>query len=229
MVKKSLNRNVNRSLELSDFEIKFSFHRRLLDNDLNDFITKVTGHLRAFNENTEKFDIPVGRIFVYRIEIARAFEEGESIWQIFDSQDAELADYYSNLFNEDDFSDNLQNIVEPGFGTDLLIVDRVEILKDFRGLNLGLILALRAIESFSDGCGYIALRPCPLQFGPYRHKEAKKLQLMGYDQFSKNEAEAFKNLCRHWGKIGFVQIGNSTVYIKSPALENPSIEKLFAK
>ncbi len=229
MVNKSVNRNVDCSLELSDFEIKFSFHRRLLDDDLNDFITKVTGHLRAFNENTEKFDIPVGRIFVYRIEIARALEQGESIWQIFDSQDSELADYYSNLFNEDDFSDNLQNIVEPGFGTDLLIVDRVEILKDFRGLNLGLILALRAIESFSDGCGYIALRPCPLQFGPYRHKEAEKLQLMGYDQFSKNEAEAFKNLCRHWGKIGFVQIGSSTVYIKSPALENPSIEKLFAK
>lgn len=229
MVNKSPKLNVNPTLELSDFEIKFSFRRRLLNNDLNDFITKLTGHLRAFNNETERFDIPVGRIYVYRIEIARAFEEGESIWQIFDSQDAELADYYSNLFNEDDFSDDLQNIVAPGFGTDLLIVDRVEILKDFRGLNLGLILALRAIESFSDGCGYIALRPCPLQFGPYRNKETKKLQLMGYDQFSKNERQAFKNLRRHWSKIGFVPVGNSTVYIKSPALENLSIGKLFVK
>jgi Resolvase, N terminal domain len=77
-------------------------------------------------------------------------------------------------------------------GTDLLIIDRVELEPKFRGHNLGLIMALRTVDYLSHGCSYVALRPFPLQFSP--RMTDKTLKQMRYDLFTKDEPKAFKLL-----------------------------------
>jgi hypothetical protein len=161
-----------------------------LQDGPDDFVRDIGGTLNTFNEDREEFDVPVGRVTAYRVEAALARQAGEPIEFVFDSVDDELADYYSNLFDGDDFAEDIQRLMEPGFGSDLLIVDRVEIDPKFRGQNLGLILAIKTIETFSEGCAYVALRPCPLQHGPYRGWTKNKLKSKGYDSFEQNKTRA---------------------------------------
>ena len=208
-------------LDPSEFRIRFDTIAPLLPDDPHDYIREIDGTLNIFDEDLEEFSIPVGRVSAYKVEIALAAQAKEPILFVFDSVNDELSDYFSNLFDEDDFSSEIQSMLEPASGRDLLIIDRVEIDPEFRGKNLGLIAAMKTIETFSGGCAYVTLRPCPLQFGLYRN-DAKKLKTLKYDEFEKTESRARKRLQKYWGQLGFKQIRDTDVFILSTAYNLPT-------
>ncbi len=213
-----------KSSDLEDFRIRFEFDQRLIDSeDPHEFITEITGTLNVYNEDTEAFDIPVGHISVHKVELGRALDAKASLFDIFDCRNSELHALYGHLFDDkNDFHQHLEDIVHPGFGSDLLIVERVEIDPEHRGQDLGLLLASRAIDAFADGCQYVVTIPSPLQFGLYSEASAKDRKIKGFDKFVKDEAVATKKISDHWKKIGFVELPDEpNILITSPALRRP--------
>lgn len=85
----------------------------------------------------------------------------------------------------------------------VLILDRLEILPQFRGHGLGAEVIRRLIERFSPGADLVAMKPFPLQLeanpcdqGAWRDK----LQLEG---LSRNAARSTSKLRRYYAAIGF--------------------------
>lgn len=221
-----MRKNKKLTFEPSDFRLRFETGGPLLPDDPSDFVRSIHGTLNIFDEQREEFSVPVGHVSAYHVEIGLAKQAKEPITFVFDSVDDELADYFSILFEDENFSEGLEEILEPGFGGDLLIIDRVEIDPEFRGKNLGLIAALKTIETFSGGCAYVALRPFPLQYGPLR-SQTKKLKQQKYDRFVKSEPQARKKLRDYWGQLGFKRVHDSDVFILSTAYHLPtSVAKL---
>ncbi len=213
--------------DMCDFRLKFSYSTGFTDEDPSDFVTRIVGRLKFYNDDSEGYGIPAGRLIAHRIEITRAMNQGRTIWDIFDSIDAELSDYWEALFEEDKIRPEIENLLEPSFnGSDLLIIDRVEVLSEFRGHNLGLMMTQRAIECLSSGCQYVAIRPFPLQFSPRADKE--KLKRTGYGTFVRTESAAIEKLRRYWATIGFVRIGESNVFLLNPSKNFPnSVESMI--
>ena len=213
--------------DISDFRFKFSFSTGFIDGDPSDFVTRIVGRLKFYNEDSEGYGIPAGRLIAHRIEIGRARNQQRTIWDIFDSVDSELSDYWETLFEDDEIRPEIEELLDPSFnGNDLLIIDRVEVLSDFRGHNLGLMMTQRAIECLSSGCQYVAIRPFPLQYSPRANKE--KLEKMGYGTFVKTESAAFDKLRKYWGMIGFMRIGDSNVFLLNPSKNLPnSVDEMF--
>ena len=94
---------------------------------------------------------------------------GQCVWENgFDVLDthAETVEYYDVIYgrSESEFNDTLLSLLNDDiFLSNLLIIDRLEILPSYRGRNLGLIIMRRLIQRFSWGVGVIAIKPFPLQ------------------------------------------------------------------
>lgn len=211
-----------RASDLGEFRIRFEFQQKLMNSrDPHEFVTEITGTLNVFNEDSDSFDIPAGQILLQKIEIERAWETKAPLFEIFDSVDSELAELFENFFDieENDFHPHLENLVHPGFGSDLLIVERVEIDPEYRGQDLGLLLVSRAIDALAGGCQYVATKPFPLQFGLYKKASVTERNTKGFDKFNGTEAAATKKISNHWKKLGFVELPDEPkILITSPAV-----------
>lgn len=227
---KKIQKPIKENFEISNFKVIFNFESVLCSNEPHDYIKEIEAQLVIQNISTPDKNVIVGVANIYKVELGRAMNERQSTTEIFDSYNDELFDYYETLFDleSEEFNLNLEKLAEPGMGSDLLIIDKVEILPKYRGMNLGLVLAQEAISNLSGGCQYVTLRPFPLQFGPHKKIPANKKAALKYDLFDRIEKKAFSKLRNHWGKLNFVRVGKSNVFIKSPeSLPHINIENLF--
>jgi GNAT superfamily N-acetyltransferase len=152
-----------------------------------------------------------GSFRVSYIDVGAAMNAGASVFDIFDYTQ-ELCDYYSAIFDDETLnaSAELNRLFEediwPG---NVLILDRLEILPEFRGHDLGLVVIRRLIERFGAGAGVVAMTPFPLQHGCARdddgedEEEKDWRQKMRYDNFDKNLQRAIGRLRRYYAKLGF--------------------------
>jgi len=134
--------------------------------------------------------------------------------------------YYEALYAADDleYSDEVLSLFDHDvLGTNLLILDRLELLPRYRGQKLGLLIMRKLIRRFSADAGIVAIEPFPLQF---EHEVSDGRERKWHDElrlsdFPKDEERAIEKLRVYYGKLGFVGLEGSTYMILSTALQLP--------
>jgi len=190
----------------------------------NDFIYETDGDLLAVNEADDRS--LVGKFRLYYVDIERAINNGMPIFDVFDSY-AQTVDYYDALFgaNSSEFSDSLMNILKHDvFDSNVLILDRLEILPKYRGRGLGLSVMQHLIERFAGGTAVIATKPFPLQLEPDPSSEdGKKWRAdLGLSTLSKNEQKATEKLRDYYSRLGFVSMRGTPFMVRASAWVMPS-------
>jgi len=185
----------------------------------HDFIYETDGDLLAIDDADNRSLI--GKFRLYYIDVERALNDGMPIFDVFDSY-AQTFDYYDSLFgnNSPEFSDALMKILDYDvFGSNVLILDRLEILPKYRGRGLGLSVMRNMIARFAGGAAVIAIKPFPLQFEPESSAEDQKKWRadLGLTTLSKNKRNATKKLRNYYSRLGFVSMRGTSFMVRAGA------------
>ena len=182
--------------------------------DPHDFVYETSGDL--FNIDEFECREFIGKFRVYYVDVERAMNQREPIYQVFDGHSAEVEEYFEPIFESEgyDFSENLLEAVSHEVsGLNLLILDRLEILPQYRRKKLGLTILHHMIERFSAGASIVAMKPFPLQFEPIRDEGKKKWRdRMRLDQFPKDENIAIEKLYNYYRKLGFIHLSGTQIF-----------------
>jgi GNAT superfamily N-acetyltransferase len=191
----------------------------------SDFIYETSGDLLAVNDADDRS--LVGKFRLYYIDVGRAINHGTSVFDVFDSY-AHTLGYYDALFdpNSSEFSGSLMNILEYDvFDSNVLILDRLEILPKYRGRGLGLSVMRHMIERFAGGAAVVAIKPFPLQLEPDPSDENEKRWRvdLGLPTLSKNKRNTTKKLSDYYRRLGFVRMRGTPFMVRASAWILPSI------
>lgn len=173
-----------------------------------------------------------GRFQVAYLDVEQAANESISAYDVFDSHQY-TCDFYDAIFASGDGEANprllklLKN--DDYYVANVLIINRVELLAQFRGYAIG-ILAMRAlIQRFSAGAAVVAIKPFPLQFESYKPEERDTWQAqLSLEEFSSNEHTATVRLRKHYSRLGFRKLPRTPFMFFSTAHSLPSVDDLVA-
>lgn len=190
------------------------------DRYVNKYHIKVSA--RTLEEDTYE---EVGRGFVVLILDGLAINHHYNLFDVFDFSQATLElgeriyDFEQRQINED-----LQQFFEYDFiNSNILLLERLELIKRFRGLGLGKKVIKDIIERFSGCAGLIALKAFPLQFERIGHLNESWVERIGLGDLEKDEEKAKYRLYNYYQSIGSTNPFNDEFFFINPALV---IEKL---
>jgi GNAT superfamily N-acetyltransferase len=132
-------------------------------------------------------------------------------------------------FEENDFVQPIRDFYDDLWENDILILNRIEIFPEYRGMGIGKHLIKDLYNNFIQGCALFVLKCFPLQAEAGtldRHKEhAIK---MGYLDFEKDKAKSFKKLHSYYKSIGFLNIPSiSKEYMfMNPIVKNKKFQSI---
>jgi hypothetical protein len=153
-----------------------------------------------------------GRISASLVQYGGALDHGIAAEQLGDGISGSLAEYWEQLFDVDAgrWKDGIREEFEIA-GSDLLIIDYVELDPILRGHALGLAVVRRTIEIFGSGCGLVACKPWPLQFTPAFASNRKRLERLQPPTLAQDEA--VRKLRLYWSKAGFWPLGETGLFV----------------
>jgi GNAT superfamily N-acetyltransferase len=197
----------NRELEIpspTTFRLEFNASISQDDGEPDDFITVYRGDVIAIGDDDEQ---KIGIVSIYMVERGRALDEGQSLFEIMDCLDADSYDCFENLFDSE--TEELKPQVthlcseDRQFQHDLMLIERLELIPDYRGQGIGKAVALRVIQKLGTNCGVIACKPFPLQFAGLSAK----------DKQPTGERAAQKKVREFWQVVGFVRLPGTEYYV----------------
>src|SRR5205085_12479330 len=111
------------------------------------------------------------------------------------------------------------------YGIDLLILDRLEILPEYRGRRLGLACLYRCIQQFWHGAGLVVLKPFPLQFENNGHKSEWR-ESLELGKFGKYLKSSRSKLEKYYATLGFEKLPRTEIMAMCPTLIQPKLKEL---
>lgn len=213
-----------------DFVLEFSGgDADIEDNDPSHYLYITRGTVAGSDEQDEK--IVAGCFRLIYIDVCAAINAHASVFDIFDCTQGTY-DYFSAIFDIETLGPSsalthlFNEVVWPG---NVLILDRLEILPEFRGHNLGLAVMRRLIERFGAGAGVVAIKPFPLQCELTGQEEDEWRQKMRLDDFEQNLPRATARLRRHYAELGFKFMKGTPFMFRNAGTALPSPQKLVTK
>jgi len=194
--------------------IVFTLSTRLQkDCQASDFIQSISGRVFASQE-ADKRERQFGYLNASLVQFGSALDHGITADQLGDGICGSIAEYWEQMFDVETgrWKDEIREEFEIA-GSDLLIIDCVELDPILRGQGLGLAAVHRTIDIFGSGCGLVACKPWPLQFTPAFATNRRKLQRLKPPAF--NQDEAVRKLRLYWSKAGFWPLGEVGLYVMS--------------
>ena len=183
------------------------------------------GHDNAHEGKRERGTI-AGRFEALYINVDKSEVNGVKLSGVMDTYSAETAEIYETLF--DPRTDELRKNVKEQLGNvslrNILVITRVEILPEYRGIGIGLATVWRLIRHHSAECGIVVLKAFPFQFKARRLSDLEERdwnKKMGYDPHRHKMEFAHEKLLLHIMKLGFERIGDMGVLALSTSRQNP--------
>jgi hypothetical protein len=175
--------------EFATYNLDLSFSLPFMGAEIDEFLTWVHGEIRRESDVAESR--VVGRVSACLVDHFRAQEQaGFNLHNVLDS-DLLAYQYAPGLMGSDlKLREDLES--EFGFIERILILDRIEVLPEFRGKSVGLWATYRLLDAFATDCVLPVMMPHPLQFSD--RDELDEPDDMALERFSTNRAEAFMNL-----------------------------------
>ena len=192
----------------------------------DDFIYETSGYLLTVNNDNNHKSL-TGKFRLYYVDVERAANHGIPAFDVFDSY-AHTVDYHDALFgaSSPEFSDQLMDILRYDVvGSNVLILDRLEILPKYRNRGLGLSVMRHMIERFASGTAVVAIKPFPLQFEPEPlcEDEKKWRVYLGLPELSKNTRSATKKLRDYYSRLGFISMHGTPFMVRSSIWNIPAV------
>jgi hypothetical protein len=203
--KNEAKRNIVASIE---FAVRASLHEEYVDAD---FVHSILGKIFAKYQDREDEE-DVGYIRATLVQFGEATDHGISTERLGDGIDGNIAEYWELLFDSDTgyWKEEVLDEYEAS-GSDLLIIDCMEISPKFRGTRVGQIAIERTIDIFGPVCGLVACRPWPLQFTPAFARDRKALNRLKAPGVGQDEA--VRKLRAYWSRLGFWPLGETGIYL----------------
>lgn len=214
-------------IDLTCCSVKFSLGTRPIGVCLepDDYILSFEGEIALLDPEEGENESAVGWIKGFVVQVGCMSNAGQDVYEACEAHSQALADYHAALFDET--GQHVLDDVCEGFGNDLLIIDRIEVLPKFRGARLGLLAMLTAIDTFGAGCGAVAIKPFPLQAecnGNGRQGRSAELEL---DKLSPHFAPSLKKLRAYWSRAGFTRYKDTDYFVMDLAKQGPTKEDVL--
>jgi predicted GNAT family acetyltransferase len=199
-----------------DFSLTAVLHEQCVAED---FLHSINGRIWVQDENGKR-DRSVGYINATLVQFGGAVDQDVNALSLGDGITGTVADYWEQLFDVETghWKKELQEEFE-ALGLDLLIIDCIEIDREFRGRGLGIDCLNRTIDVFGPSCGFAVCKPWPLQFTPAFSSNRSSLRKLQAPDI--NESDAVRKLRLHWSKAGFWPFRETGIYIVSMAQRQP--------
>jgi GNAT superfamily N-acetyltransferase len=198
---------------VSGVNIKFSSSTSTWD-EIEDYATCIEGTISCYQEMRND-DRLVGRVRLFYLDIGATYDTNIHVFDLFDIR-GETEPFYSALIDHEtgDFRSDVESILgEYILGLNVLIVDRLEILPEFRGKNIGLECLRRCLQQYARECGVVALKCFPLQFEDKGISEPAWRRKMQLGKLSKDHKRSSAKLRKYYGSLGFKALPGDNIMV----------------
>ena len=174
--------------------------------------------LRLIDEHGEEFegDPVIGKAHVVVLNLEGADKAGVARFDVLDTE-AWLA-HYMVLFSDyaGEFSKPVLKLLgeDVVFSNNILILDRLEILPDYRGEELGLRFIKAAVRRYGIGCRLVAIKPYPLQHESTDRERDEWRQQMALNALSKDQRVSTDKLKRYYERAKFKAVRGTEFMIR---------------
>ena len=147
----------------------------------------------------------IGKVRLFYLDLAAVFETKDNLHDLFDIR-PETAPFYSALIDYEtgDFKPYLEEVLgECICDMNVLIVDRLEILPEFRGKGIGLASLIWCLRQYARQCGVVALKCFPLQFECAEMGEPEWRREMQFGTLNRDHKRSSAKLKKYYGSLGF--------------------------
>jgi hypothetical protein len=188
--------------DIGQYRVRFSIEASLAngEDEFEHVLQRIDGKI-VFVGDDQREEI-VGEVRGWRVLAGWHYDEAMDAC---DAIDGELVSYMNAIVDpETGFArDEVEDLIEDASnGVDTLIVELVKVGDGHRGIGVGLLAAMRFVQTFGAGCGYAIGKAFPLQFASLETIEMNATQ-----------KTAFRKLREHWGRIGFKRLGKNSNYM----------------
>jgi len=191
--------------------INYKIHSSFID-DPEDWVVEVSGEVFISDEDNEERVAAKCRLFLVDVE-----SSGYAAGELLDTRQ-EIYPFIS-FYEPDTSSFNasfLSFVGDDVWHSNLLIIDRIEVLPMFRGRGLTKLIIDDAVNLFSARIDVVALKVFPLQFEykglnnkPNEWKKMMELKKMEHDI-----GIATTKLAASYESLGFVRVVNEDLMVK---------------
>ncbi len=204
-----------------DAVLRFTTTTPIVNDEPSDYLLGVHGALVLEGDP----DREIGSIWLRIVQYGRILNERQSLLDVCDCIDQSVYEHAHAVFDFD--RDDFREGMFEGFdGLDVMMIESLSIVPEFRGLGLGLACITRAIDAFGSGVAGVVLKPFPPQFASDYRGDAAPL----YAGFETDFTRATQKLQRYYRKLGFraVAPGSSFYALDLSAVTLPKSEALLA-
>lgn len=177
--------------------------------EIEDYATCIEGSI--FDDN----DTLAGKLRLFYLDLGAILETNISVFNLFDIR-SETAPFYSALIDTEtgDFRSDLESTLgEYILGLNLLIIDRIEILPEFRGKKLGLECLRLCLQQYARDCGVVALKCLPLQFECAEMGEPAWCRRMELGKLSRDHKRSSAKLRKYYATLGFKVLPGNDIMV----------------
>jgi GNAT superfamily N-acetyltransferase len=215
---------------MSDLNINFEYR-----------ITSCLGPLYSARYNKQIFmdifaadeygnnDKLIGKVKFYIIYVGNAINDTCDLYHVFDEYEYTFR-HCQTIFNFETYE--LNEDIEEYYDhdlwqSDICILERIEILPEYRGHKIGAKAIKDIIFHFGSGCCLFVGEAYPLQFESEDKEMDEWRRDMELDKFDSDEKKSFSNLKNYYLSIGFEEIPNyKNLLFINPSKVNEKLDSI---
>jgi hypothetical protein len=174
----------------------------------------------------------VGRFEASYVNYDLALDEKIPLYDVMDAESADMESIYAALFDPGthDFREDVEKLLGDVFPSNVLVVDEVEILPEYRGVGLGLATLWHLIRHRGAGCGVVVTYAYPPQFNESFIRDMRRNEwwrMMFYESICSDEKIAVNKLIKYCGKLGFEKISENNLMALSTSMVHPIPKEIY--
>jgi hypothetical protein len=203
-------------------------------DSIYNFIRPIDGRILISSEESGDADeVEAGRFRAQYVDVDAVLNAGRSLFDLTDEHSQEMTEYHEVLFEPGPCE--LRRSVKKALGDDILqpnilIIQPVEILPEFRRSGLGLAEFWHLITFRSAGCGLVAMQVFPLQFretdgdGLDEWKQRMRLTRSAFP--CKTSEDGIKKLVSYYKRLGVRSLGRKGYLLLDTVTKHPIPEEV---
>jgi hypothetical protein len=215
----------NRAEERGYYRVEFTVVRELFGGgDELDGVVEIKGNILFMSQDdyeaSPQRETTVGYVSGFVIKN----EDGVDLFYECDAHSQELIDVVSVLFDPEDeeLREDVDQALHGVIQSNVIVLDRIEVVPEHRGHGVGLAAASRFLETFGAGCGIAICKPFPLQFEYGAKKRPEWVERMKLGSFEQDQKTATGKLEGYWGRLGFARLLDTPYWAMNLGLVQPT-------
>lgn len=207
--------------------IKYSLESSLGALENYRYRQKINGRIVLQDDHGEDVE-EIGRLYADKLLFSVGMEEGWDQFSIFDTEQylmdlgSAIWDFEEQYFVKPFLKFFEFDLVEP----DILYIHTVEILPDYRGMQIGEHAVKDVANNFEQGCSLIVTDCLPLQHTTWLSIDPEWRKKMQYRLFEKGKRKAKVRLTQYLKRTGFYylpKVSKEYMFL-CPARRNPNFD-----